>query len=58
MPKDPEDTLLSSKGPKTNSEDHRAQTEEEEGDLLASKERKTVDKASIISAFNTLNLLG
>ena len=58
MLEDTEDTLLSSKGPKTNSEDHRAQTEEEKGDLLASKERKTVNKASIISAFNTLNLLG
>ena len=58
MPEDPEDTLLSSKGPKTNSEDHWAQIEEEEGDLSASKERKIVDKASIISAFNTLNLLG
>ena len=58
MPEDPKDTLLSSKGPKTSSEDHQAQTEEEEGDLSASKEGKIVDKASITSTFNALNPLG
>ena len=58
MPEYPEDTLLSLKGPKTNSEDHREQNKEEEGDLSASKEGKTVDKASITSALNTLNPLG
>ena len=57
MPEDPKDTLLSSKGPKTSSEDHRAQTEEEEGDLSASKEGKTIDNVSITSAFNALNTL-
>lgn len=58
MPEDSEDTFLSSKGPKASFVDHRAQTEEEEGDLSTSKEGKTVDKTSITSAFNALNPLG
>ena len=41
----------------TSSEDHRAQTEKEEEDLLSGKKENNVDKTSITSVFNTLNPL-
>ena len=55
MPEDLEDTLLSSEGTRTSSEDHRAETEEEKRNLSAIKDGKNVDKASISYTFNTLN---
>ena len=46
---------MSLEKPRTSSEDHQALTEEDEEDLLASKEEKSADKAPITSAFNALN---
>ena len=57
MPEDPKDINMSSEGPRTSSEDHRAKMEEEEEDLSLGMEGKKADKASITSAFNTLNSL-
>ena len=55
IPEDPEDTITSSGGPRPNSEDHQAPTEEEKEDLSSNNKRKNADKASITSTFNTLN---
>ena len=57
MLKNLEDTNMSLEGPRTNFEDHQAQTEEEEEDLSSTKKEKNVDKTSITSALNTLNSL-
>ena len=48
---------MSLEGPRTSSEDHRAQIKEEKKDLSLSKKGKNVDKAPINSTFDALILL-
>ena len=57
MLEDPEDTNMSSEGPKTSSEDHQTQAEKEEEDLSSSKKGRNVNKVLITFAFNALNPL-
>ena len=57
MPEDPKDTDASFKGPKSNTENHRTQTEEERESWSQTKKEENTDKVSITSTFNTLNAL-